>query len=323
MVAQIIEAVREVAENYKSGRRIESLAKAEDKDVNSVEEFKGWLNEQKDFVDSWLDRLLPSSDQEPKILNEAMRYSVMAGGKRLRPILVLVAYKMCGGRNPFEVISPACALEIIHSYTLIHDDLPCMDDDDLRRGKPTVHKKYSENIAILAGDAMHALAFELLALSGDARVVVEVARAVGPSGVVGGQVKDVEAEGKDISLEEIDYIHTHKTADLISVSLKIGALLAGASEKRVEALAEFGMKLGLAFQIVDDILDIESDSETLGKPVGSDEDLNKATYPKIFGLEKSKEMASDLISDAEELLGMFPDKKRLTQLADYILSRKK
>ncbi len=286
---------------------------------NSLLEEK--LTEYQHKINNRLDEILPSPHKKPKILHEAMRYSVMAGGKRLRPILALEAYNYCGGRDFQRIIDPACALELIHSYSLIHDDLPCMDDDELRRGKPTLHKKYSEYIAVLAGDALHALAFEILSSATDIRVVREVAKAIGTFGMVGGQVKDVEAEGKDITLDEINFIHIHKTAALISASVKIGAMLAKAPEEKIRDLAKYGDSIGLAFQIVDDILDIEGDKDKLGKPIGSDELSDKATYPKAIGLEQSKKSAAQLIDKAKSYLKDAPKSNLLIDIADYILKR--
>jgi geranylgeranyl diphosphate synthase, type II len=271
-------------------------------------------------IDAALEAVLPLADLEPVELHQAMRYSVMAGGKRIRPILAVSSYFAAGGKGD-QVFRYVTALELLHTYSLIHDDLPCMDDDDFRRGKPTLHKKFSEYIAVLAGDALHALAFELLAESGNCDVVIEVGRAIGTVGMIGGQVRDVQAEGREVTLEEVEGIHRRKTGALITASVKIGAMLAGASSADVRRLECFGEKLGLAFQIVDDILDVEGDFERLGKSVGSDDRLEKATYPKVVGLEVSKRIAGELITEAKAALEHFAGREVFWQLADYILAR--
>lgn len=271
-------------------------------------------------IDSHLLKLLPAAGTPPPELHEAMRYSVMAGGKRLRPILAILAYRAVGGDEDV-IMTPACALELLHTYSLIHDDLPCMDDDDFRRGQPTLHRKYSEYIAVLAGDALHALAFELLAETSSPAVIAEVSRAIGTEGMISGQVRDVQAEGKNVTLEQVEEIHRRKTGALIAASVKIGGLLAGASGDMIAALDHFGRELGLAFQIVDDILDIEGDPEALGKSVGADDRLAKATYPKVVGLEQSKRIAAEIIERAKSALTGFPQSVEFCSLADYILSR--
>ncbi len=271
-------------------------------------------------VDLQLEKILPPDSTPPHELHAAMRYSVMAGGKRLRPVLAVSAYYACGGTDE-RIYRYAAALELLHTYSLIHDDLPCMDDDDFRRGQPTLHKKFSEYIAVLAGDALHALAFEILAESGNSEVVIEVSRAIGTRGMIGGQVADVQAEGRDVTLEEVEGIHRQKTAALITASIKIGAILAAAPEKVVRQLTYYGERLGLAFQIVDDILDIEGDFAALGKTVGADSRLEKATYPKVVGLERSKAIAAQLIAEAKEMLTGFNEKEIFLRLADYIINR--
>lgn len=256
-----------------------------------------YMVEKRKIVEDFLDRCIPSADQYPQALHEAIRYSVKAGGKRLRPILALAAYEACGGNN--QIIYPAAvAVELVHTYSLIHDDLPCMDDDDLRRGQPTLHKKFNEAIALLAGDALHDLAFELMAQTGSPAAIRELAEAIGTGGMLGGQMADMEAEGRQITLEEITFIHTRKTGKLIRGTVRIGAILAGASPEYLEAITEYGEKIGLAFQIIDDILDIEGDQEMLGKPVGSDSRNMKATYPGVVGVEESRLAAGRLIDEA-------------------------
>lgn len=260
-----------------------------------------YLQQKRNDVNQLLDRYLPAEDETPKILHKAMRYSVLAGGKRIRPILCLTAFESLGGEDS-DIINPAaCALELVHTYSLIHDDLPCMDDDDLRRGIPTLHKKFDEATAVLAGDALHVLAFNLMAGTGSARAVSELATAIGTFGMLGGQMADIEAEGKKIDLEEIKFIHAHKTAALIRASVRIGAILAGAGETTLEKLSQYGEKIGLAFQIVDDMLDVAGDQRKLGKEVGSDCRNQKATYPGVVGMEKSRQDADRLIDEAVDI----------------------
>jgi geranylgeranyl diphosphate synthase type II len=258
-------------------------------------------------IDKLLDFYMPAADIYPTRLHAAMRYSVLAGGKRIRPLLALVAYELFGGRDS-KIINPAaCALEFVHTYSLIHDDLPCMDDDDLRRGMPTLHRKFDEATAVLAGDALHDLAFSLMAQSGSAIAVKELADAIGTFGMLGGQMADVEAETTRVNLDGILYIHCHKTGALIRASVRIGAILAGVGEPYLNKLSIYGEKIGLAFQIVDDILDIQGDQKKLGKKVGSDRKNNKATYPGTVGMERARKDADTLIDDAiaiSETLGL-------------------
>jgi geranylgeranyl diphosphate synthase type II len=298
--------------------------------VTAAFDLKGYLAERQRSVDAALEQVLPPEDLEPPTVHRAMRYSVMAGGKRLRPILVLAGAEAAGGA-PELVMPTACALELIHTYSLIHDDLPAMDDDDYRRGRLTSHKVFGEALAILAGDALLTLAFQLIARNvertGDARVVcavlADVAEAAGTSGMVGGQVIDIESEGKAVSAETLDYIHTHKTAALIRVSLRAGAMLAGATPGVLDAITTGGDRLGLAFQIVDDILDVEGSLEQLGKTAGSDERKQKATYPAVHGLEASRRRAAVLIAEAKEALAPLGARAvPLAALADFILERR-
>ncbi len=279
------------------------------------------ISKKQDFVNLWLERLLPPEDSVPVELHEAMRYSVMAGGKRFRPLLALYAYEL-SGKDPADAVRPACALEYIHTYSLIHDDLPCMDDDDLRRGRPTVHKKFNEAIAVLAGDALHAYAFELLASSGNSRLVSEVAKAIGTYGMLGGQICDILAENKEIDIEELKHIHSHKTGALIRVSLRVGAILGELGENDLGLISDYGARIGLAFQIVDDILDEISDTETLGKTAGKDKESGKATYPRTVGLEKSREIAEQLIASARDDLSRMSMPTDVFHIfADLIISR--
>ncbi len=289
-----------------------------------------YLQERRALVDQALETFLPPDDTPPPSVHRAMRYSVMAGGKRLRPILVIAGAETVGG-VPGVVLPTACALELIHTYSLIHDDLPAMDDDDYRRGRLTSHKVFGEAIAILAGDALLTLAFRLVAdntpLVPDPRVlrdvVAEIAGAAGTSGMVGGQVVDMESEGKTVSAETLEYIHRHKTAALIRASLRVGALLAGGDAGAVQTIGDAGGDLGLAFQIVDDILDVEGSLAELGKTAGSDERKQKATYPAVHGLEVSRRQAKLLIERAKERLGAFGARAvPLRALADYVVERK-
>ncbi|MCK5833670.1 polyprenyl synthetase family protein [bacterium] len=263
---------------------------------------------------------MPREKEPPKILHSAMRYSVFAGGKRLRPILAVLSFKRLGGEGDF-IYTPACALELIHTYSLIHDDLPCMDNDDLRRGKPTSHKVFGEAMAILVGDALHAIAFELMARAGDVRVISDVARAIGTQGLVGGQVFDLEAEGITPTPEILEAIHRGKTAALLATSLRMGAYIAKASDEEINKVSKYGENMGLAFQIIDDILDIVADEKALGKPIGSDAERNKATYPALFGIEKSRQIAEDLIQKAKYALGESEKNLNLFAIADFILDR--
>jgi geranylgeranyl diphosphate synthase, type II len=265
----------------------------------------------------------------PDTIYDAMRYSLLAGGKRLRPILCLASCEAIGG-NPDLAIPMACALEMIHTMSLIHDDLPAMDNDDYRRGKLTNHKVYGEDIAILAGDGLLAYAFEYIAtqtqgVSADRvlKSIAHLARAVGADGLVGGQVVDLESEGKDISVETLTYIHNHKTGALFKSSVVCGAILGGATEPEIEKLDKFAHNIGLAFQIIDDILDITATQAELGKTAGKDLEAQKATYPKLWGLEESKRQADKLVAEAKTILAEFGDRaKPLQALADYITDRK-
>jgi geranylgeranyl diphosphate synthase type II len=277
------------------------------------------------LVDQELERFLPALDQPPCSLHEAMRYSVFAGGKRLRPALVLLSNRACVGDED-AALPAACALELVHTYSLIHDDLPAMDDDDLRRGKPTCHKQFGEAVAILAGDALLTLAFELVAPMPAA--AKELAGAAGSLGMIAGQVADMEAEGAadTCSPEElkkkVEYIHRHKTAALIRAAARMGAVLASAGSAQLAALSRYGECLGLAFQVTDDILDMTGTEERMGKAVGKDIRRGKLVHPLAFGLEESKAKAKDLIVSAKEALELFLDKAEpLNLLADFVLTR--
>jgi geranylgeranyl diphosphate synthase type II len=287
-----------------------------------------YLKERSEQVDAALDRFLPPLDAAPQRLHEAIRYSVLAPGKRLRPILALASAEAVGGR-PETVMPTACALECIHVFSLIHDDLPCMDDDDYRRGRLTNHKVFGEAMAMLAGDALQALAFELIADNAASvapdrvvAVIKRIANASGTWGMVGGQVVDIESEGKEIAPETLEYIHAHKTGALLTASVLAGAILCGADAAQQEALERYGRSIGLAFQIADDILDIVGDQQKIGKPVGSDEGKDKATYPKLFGLQESRRRAHAEVAHAiASLEGFGEAAEPLRAIARYIVER--
>jgi len=288
-----------------------------------------YMAERARAVDEALGRFLPPESAPPETLHKAMRYSVFAGGKRLRPVLVIAGAEAVGGRMD-DVMPTACAVEMIHTYSLIHDDLPAMDNDDFRRGSPTNHKVFGEALAILAGDALLTLAFRLLAdnvppASGGARlhgILVEIADAAGSPGMVGGQVADIESEGKRADGEVVDYIHTHKTAALIRASIRSGAILAGATPPELDALGVAGEALGLAFQIMDDILDVTATSEELGKTAGKDQAQQKATYPAVHGLEASRRRAQHLVAEAHVALEPFgPRALPLRALGTFLIDR--
>jgi geranylgeranyl diphosphate synthase type II len=296
----------------------------------SLLDLKSFLEAHRATVDAALDRVLPPESAPPVTIHRAMRYSVLAPGKRLRPILVLAGAEAVGGRAD-TVLDTACALELIHAYSLIHDDLPAMDDDDYRRGRLTNHKVFGEAMAILAGDALLTLAFRLIATNAArvatpaivGTVIAEVADAAGTDGMVGGQVVDIESEGKAISADMLDYIHLHKTAALIRAALRVGAQLAGAGAEQVEAISRAGQALGLAFQIVDDILDVEGNLAELGKSAGSDERKQKATYPSLHGLPASKQRARELVEETKRLLTpLGPAAEPIRALADFVFERR-
>ena len=288
-------------------------------------------------VDVALDRLLPAKTTEPVSIHTAMRYSVFAGGKRIRPILCLEAARIFEPDTPPEVLakpeaSPmraACAIEFIHTYSLIHDDLPALDNDDLRRGKPTCHKKFGEAIAILAGDGLLTLAFQVIGesqISAERTLAIlqEVSNAAGTvRGMVGGQVADLESEGKRVEPKTLEYIHRSKTAALIRASVSTGAISAGAGIADVARLRSFGETIGWAFQVTDDILDVEESSAALGKTAGKDIAQQKATYPAVFGIEQSHEIATKLANDAISQLDSFGERaSRLRVLAEFLVHRR-
>lgn len=279
------------------------------------------------IVDRALDRFLPAANAKPATIHEAMRYSIFAGGKRLRPVLTLAAAEACGGKKE-NAIPAACAVECIHTYSLIHDDLPCMDDDDLRRGRPTNHKVFGEGIAVLAGDALVTVAFEILAKTKPtgryplAAQVTELAHSAGSRWLVGGQVADLEGEGRNLGPDELKYIHRCKTAALLTASIRLGAMSGNATPAQLGEMTTFGRSVGLAFQVIDDILDVTQSSEKLGKTAGKDANARKATYPAIFGLEKSRAEARRLTRTAHAALKSFGKRGEiLGALADHLLAR--
>ncbi len=286
-----------------------------------------YLGERQALVEAALDQSLPV--KAPETIYEAMRYSLLAGGKRLRPILCLASCELVGGT--VEMAMPtACALEMVHTMSLIHDDLPAMDNDDYRRGKLTNHKVYGEDIAILAGDGLLVYAFEVVATQTQnvpatrvLQAIAQLAHAFGADGVVGGQVVDLQCEGKtDTSVETLHFIHTHKTGALLEACVVCGAILGGASEEDLQRLSRYAQNIGLAFQIIDDILDITKTQEELGKTAGKDLQAQKATYPSIWGLEESQRQAQGLIEQAKAELASFGDKALpLVTLADFITNR--
>jgi len=298
----------------------------------AVHTFDTYLTEKTAYIE---DKLIPALEKEgvPSALYDSMKYSLMAGGKRLRPMLVLTVLEALG--KPVDRGVPfAVALEMIHTYSLIHDDLPAMDDDDLRRGKPTNHKVFGEATAILAGDALLTRAFSLIAESymGHADVsaattvnlIAELGRRAGAAGMVGGQMADIEGETKRLELSQLEFIHEHKTGDLLIAALRGGGFLAEASDKQMEKLTRYGFCIGLAFQIQDDILNIEGDAAQLGKAVGSDAQRQKATYPSLLGLAQSKERLASLIAEAKAALAEAGlEHSALSPLADYVRDRKK
>ena len=269
------------------------------------------------------DEHLPPENETPCRLHEAMRYSMFAGGKRLRPGLAKATFDMFGGKGD-KIWLATSALEMLHTFSLIHDDLPCVDNDDYRRGKLTSHKKFGEATAVMAGDALCIHAFEMMGKTGNAKAIEVLAHLLGTYGMIGGEMTDIECEGKTVDLEIVDYIHYHKTAALIEAALLVGAMLADASENDMEIIRSYGRSIGLALQIVDDILDIVSTTEELGKDAGSDIEKGKATYPSIVGLEKSRERARELYEESIKALdGLKCDTSILRSIAAYIITRVK
>ena len=292
-----------------------------------MSDLKSWLKATQETVDAALDQILPSEDTRPATIHQAMRYSMFAGGKRLRPILCLAAAEACGGKEK-AALYPACAVEVMHTYSLVHDDLPSMDDDALRRGRPTSHVVYGEGIAVLTGDALLTEAFAIIAqtpateLYNAGHFVKEFAETGGSKKLIGGQVLDLEGEGKQLNQEQLVHIHEAKTAALLCSSLRLGGMSANVDAEKLQALTDFGYNLGLAFQVIDDILDVTQTTEQLGKTAGKDEAVDKSTYPAILGLEESKVEAARLTTLALDALKPFGEKgARLEQIARHMLER--
>ncbi len=288
------------------------------------------LDQGQRLADEALDRLIPLETEQPESIHKAMRHSVFAGGKRLRPILCMEAARVVAGSLPAGIDELGAALEMLHTYSLIHDDLPALDNDDLRRGRPTCHKVFGEAIAILAGDALQTQAYEVLARlkcppEARVRIIEEIARGTGTiDGMIGGQVVDLEAEHTQPTAEMLEYIHRSKTAALITASLVSGGLYAGAKDSQVAKLQSFGRAIGLAFQIVDDVLDVTQTSEQLGKTAGKDTASEKATYPALFGIEASVRKADALVNEAFAELDSFGERAEpLKELARFLVERKK
>lgn len=295
--------------------------------MSDTADFRRWLARTRRVVETALRASVPPASSKPTTIHRAMRYSLLAGGKRLRPVLCCAAAEACGG-TVARALPAACAVELVHTYSLIHDDLPCMDDDDLRRGKPTSHKVFGEGIAVLAGDALLTAAFAALAgarpagrcTPGD--LVAELARAAGSRGLIAGQVADLEAENKRPAEAALYFIHAAKTGMLLRASLKLGAMSAGAPRAKVDSLDRFGFALGMAFQIQDDVLDATQTASKLGKTAGKDAATGKMTFPSLHGLERSRELAAEAVAAARgELRGWGAAGRRLLELADHILAR--
>jgi geranylgeranyl diphosphate synthase, type II len=296
--------------------------------LNSVtaKSIKPYLEEQRLLIDDELERLLPNGEEYPPSIHQAMTHSVFAGGKRLRPILCLESGRLFGG-NESTLVRAGCALEMIHTYSLIHDDLPALDNDDLRRGKPTCHIAFGEATAILAGDALLTLGFEVLSAPPSdgvkMRVIHELARAVGTrDGMIGGQIADLEAVSKPANAEVLRYIHSAKTGAFIRMAVRCGALLGGAEEHEIDRLSMYGEKIGLAFQIADDLLDVLGSTATLGKTAGKDTQQNKATYPALFGIGESQRIAARLVDEACETIACYGTRSsRLQEIARFLIAR--
>jgi geranylgeranyl diphosphate synthase type II len=289
---------------------------------------KKYLWTRQKVIDRALDRYLPKTSTKPVTLHKAMRYSLFAGGKRLRPILCLAAAEACRGKVD-NALPLACAVECIHTYSLVHDDLPSMDNDDFRRGRPTCHKVFGNGIAVLAGDALLTIAFEIVSTAKAAprydisTFLREIAVAAGSQKLIAGQVADLEAEGKRVRRDQLRYIHENKTAAMLKSSIRLGAMSANADARKLSAITQFGERLGLAFQVIDDILDVTQTSEILGKSAGKDVAAKKATYPAVIGLEKSRVEARRLTREAHDALSVFrnDDAGALHTLANYLLER--
>lgn len=295
--------------------------------LNLPFDFKSYMLEKANSVNQALDTAVPL--KHPVKVHESMRYSLLAGGKRVRPMLCIAACELVGG-DQSTAMPAACAVEMIHTMSLMHDDLPCMDNDDFRRGKPTNHIVYGEDVAVLAGDALLSFSFEHIATATKGvtsdrilRAIGELAKCIGSEGLVAGQVVDICSEGADVGLDHLEFIHLHKTAALLEGSVVLGAIMGGGSDEEIEKLRKFARSIGLLFQVVDDILDVTKSSEELGKTAGKDLVADKTTYPKLLGIEKSREFAEKLNKEAQEQLSEFDRRKAapLIALADYIAYR--
>ncbi len=288
-----------------------------------MNELKKYLNRVVKITDTTLKTLLPQKDIKPNSVHELMRYVIFAGGKRVRPCLVLATNEACGDKFGNNAASQAAAaIEMLHTFSLIHDDLPCMDDDDFRRGRPTAHKAFNEALAVLGGDALCIFAFEILSRIGRLDIINEISRALGTQGMIGGQIVDIESEGKKVSKKTVKYIHENKTAALIRASVLTGAMLANASPSILKKLSSFGNHIGLLFQVVDDILDEEGTTESLGKDAGSDRKKGKATFPSVYGIKESKIYAKNLMKKAQADIQFLGEKKEiLSKLTEYVLVR--
>lgn len=290
-------------------------------------DLKRYLAQRAAEVEAAMDAFLPKEKERPSTIHAAMRYAVFAGGKRLRPVLCLAAAEACGGESS-RALAPACALELMHTYSLVHDDLPAMDDDDLRRGRPTCHKVYGEGMAVLCGDALLTEAFIVLTQTPPAKrygvrdYVAELAVTGGSKKLIGGQVMDLEGEGRKLTKRDLVRIHEAKTAALLTTSLRLGAMTANATPAKLEALTTFGYNLGLAFQVIDDILDVTQSTEVLGKTAGKDQAVEKTTYPSVIGLQASRKEAAKLTNAAMAALKPIGKKAaRLEEIAAYLLKR--
>jgi len=288
-----------------------------------------YLSRQQHLVDSALEEILGSAEDTDTTLSSTIGYAIFPGGKRIRPILTLAAAEAVGSVDK-NIVRPACAVELVHCYSLVHDDLPAMDNDDVRRGKPTVHKIAGEGVAILVGDALLTLAFEVIAETEGVppqtriQLIKELARASGKGGMIAGQVADLESEGKQIDADTLRYIHRHKTAALIIAALRIGVIAGQCAPDQLAAITGYGEALGLLFQIVDDILDVTGDGRQLGKQIGADQKHHKATYPAIMGLDQSRQIAQQLARDAETAIAAFDHKAEpLRKIISLVLNRQK
>ncbi|MEP6602591.1 MAG: polyprenyl synthetase family protein [Spartobacteria bacterium] len=287
---------------------------------------KAYLQSRQKLIDRALDRHLPKASAKPATIHKAMRYSLFAGGKRLRPILCLAAAEACGGKID-NALPLACAMECIHTYSLVHDDLPSMDNDDFRRGRATCHKVFGDGIAVLAGDALLTAAFEIVSHAKPTRrydmsiLLREIAVAAGSEKLIAGQVADLEAEGKKTTRDGLRYIHENKTSAILTTSVRLGAMSANANPKQLAAITKFGRALGLAFQVIDDILDVTQTSEKLGKSAGKDVAAQKATYPAVIGLDASRKEARRLTKQAHSALSILRETEELHALANYLLER--